>query len=501
MAANKHRRKSAEKKRAPATAPAPAPAPASAALTATDSKARAATQAFARAADLHRKGQLDQAIREYSRAILHNPHHADAYNNLGVALRVQGQFAAAVACYRRALALRPESANIHSNMGNAFRDLGRFEDAARSLQQALQLAPESPEYLYNLGLVHRDMGHADHALAAFDRVLAAKPDHVECHWDRALTHLRRGDLEPGFAEYEWRWKLKRSPPRAIAKPLWDGKPFANKILFVHWEQGYGDTIQFVRFLPLAKRLGGTVIFECQGDLTRLLASADGVDKLVGAGSPPPEFDCHVPLLSLPWLLKITPATVPAKVPYLAVPPIGDKGIPILEPGALKVAIAWAGSPTNRDDRRRTCPFARFLDLAGVPGVALYSIQRGRAAEELPAALNGPLVLDVGRTCVDFADNAALLAQMDLVISVDTSIAHLAGALGKPVWTLLSAVCDWRWMDEGERTPWYPTMRLFRQKTLGDWDGVFANVRAELAKAAARRAVPPLGGRINESPRV
>ena len=453
-------------------------------MAASDPQARAAAQAFARAADLHGKGQLDQAIREYSRAILHKPHHADAYNNLGVALRVQGQFAAAVACYRRALALRPESANIHSNMGNALRDLGRFEDAAQALQQALALAPGSPEYLYNLGLVHRDMGRTDQALAAFDRVLAAKPDHVECHWDRALTHLRMGDLERGFAEYEWRWKLKRSPPRAISRPLWDGQAFPGKTLFIHWEQGYGDTIQFVRYLSLAKKLGGTVIFECQANLARLLAATEGVDRLVDSGSPLPDFDIHTPLMSLPWLLKTTLATVPTKISYLAVPPIGDKRIPTLDPRALKVAIAWAGSPTNRNDRWRTCPFVRFLEFAGVPGVALYSVQHGRAAEELSASLNGPLVLDVGRTCVDFADTAAVLAQMDLVISVDTSIAHLAGALGKPVWTLLPAAGDWRWMDKGERTPWYPTMRLFRQKTLGDWDGVFARVGAELAKEAA-----------------
>ena len=483
MAANKNRRKSGAKKRPTARAPAPAPAPMS--PTEPDPPAGPATQAFARATAHHRMGQLDQAIAEYARVIVLDPRHVDAYNNLGVALRVQGQFAAAVACYRRALALRPESANMHSNMGNALRDLGRFEEAAAALRRAIRLAPEAIEYLYNLGLVHRDMGRSDRALAAFDTVLAAKPDHVDCHWDRALIHLRRGDLERGFAEYEWRWKLKRSPPRAIAKPLWDGQPFPGKILLVHWEQGFGDTIQFVRFLPQAKKRGGTVILECQGDLARLLASAKGADKVVPSGDPPGPFDYHVPLLSLPRLLGTTRANLPAEVPYLGHPPIGGARVPALEAGALKVAIAWAGSPTNRDDRRRTCPFARFLELAEVPGVVLYSIQRGKAADEMPAILDGPIVFDVGRTCVDFADNAAVLAQMDLVISVDTSIAHLAGAIGKPAWTLLSAACDWRWMDAGERTPWYPSMRLFRQKTLGDWDGVFADVRAELAKTAAR----------------
>ncbi|MEK7245251.1 MAG: glycosyltransferase family 9 protein, partial [Pseudomonadota bacterium] len=180
-------------------------------------------------------------------------------------------------------------------------------------------------------------------------------------------------------------------------------------------------------------------------------------------------------------------TVPAKTPYLGVPPTGADVVPTLDPGALKIAIAWAGSATHRDDRRRSCPFAHFLELAGVPGIALYSIQRGPAADDLPAALGGPLVFDLGRGCKDFADNAARLAQMDLVITVDTAIAHLAGALAKPVWTLLSAACDWRWMDRGEHTPWYPTMRLFRQKTLGDWDGLFARVHAELAKTVAGRS--------------
>lgn len=484
MAADKHRRKRAGKKPAPSQAPAPAPE--------AGPEEREAARIFAVAADLHRRRQLGQAIREYSRAILLNPRHADAYNNLGVALRGQGQFAAAVACYRRALALRPDAPNVYSNMGNALRDLGRFEAAAEALRQALRLSPDSPEYRYNLGLVHRDMGRSDRALASFDKVIEALPDHAECHWDRALTHLRRGDYRRGFAEYEWRWKLGRSPPRGFPQPRWDGKPFAGKTLLVHWEQGFGDTIQFVRYLPMVKKLGGTVVLECQTDLARLLASADGVDRLVASGGPLADFDLHVPLMSLPWLLETTPATVPAKTPYLVAPSTGGEVVPTLDPGALKIAVAWAGSATNRDDRRRTCPFAHFLELAGVPGITLYSIQRGKAADDLRAGLGGPLVFDLGRACKDFADNAARLAQMDLVISVDTAIAHLAGALGKPVWTLLSATCDWRWRDKGERTPWYPTMRLFRQKTLGDWDGLFARVRVELAKVArvrhaARRA--------------
>jgi tetratricopeptide (TPR) repeat protein len=452
-----------------------------------DARGRESKRLFALGAALHRQGRIDDAVRAYGRAIVFDPGFADAYANLGVALRAQGKSEAAVACAARAIALQPDRANFHSNLGNALRDQGRHEDAATALQQALRLAPEAPEILYNFGLVLRDMGRLDTALSCFDAVLKSRPDHAECRYDRALAILQAGDLKRGFAEYEARWTLKRNPPRAFDKPRWNGQPLAGKTLLIHAESGFGDAIQFARYAALAKKKSGaTLVLESPAELARLMETIEAVDKIAIRGGPLPAFDAHIPMMSLPALMETAAATVPAAVPYLGAPEIRAVALPNLAPGALKVGIVWAGNPESRADRHRSCPFVRFLDLAHVPNVVLYGLQGGDAAGDVRRHAAEPLVFETGPLLADFADMASAIDQLDLVVSVDSACAHLAGALGKPVWTLLPDVADWRWTARGQKTPWYPSMRLFRQKSRGDWNGVMAEVVAELRNLINKR---------------
>ena len=457
--------------------------------------AREAVRLFALGVDLHRRGRLNDAVRAYGRALLFNPTIADVYNNLGVVLRMQGKLEAAVACYRRACALKPDAANYQSNMGNALRELGRLEEAATAMQQALRLAPSAPGILYNFGLVLRDMGRTDTALNCFDAVLKADPRHAEAHFDRALTLLQAGDLTRGFAEFEWRWKLKRNPPRPFKQPLWNGGDLTGKTVLIHCEPGLSEAIRFARYVALVKKKSGTVILESPAELARLLETAAGVDRIVIHGAPLPAFDVHAPLLSLPRLLGGgTSVSIPARVPYLRPPAIDAVGMSG-GTGTLKVGIAWAGEgDADQDkgqdkgenggkDRHRSCPFAAFLELAGVSGITLYSLQRGAAGRDLRRHAAEALVLDIGRMIADYADAASVITKLDLVVGVDGPIIQLAGALGVPTWALLPDIPDWRWGNAGETTPWYPSMRLFRQKARGDWAGTLAGVREALGLAA------------------
>jgi ADP-heptose:LPS heptosyltransferase len=296
-----------------------------------------------------------------------------------------------------------------------------------------------------------------------------------------------GDFEHGWPEYEWRWRRPKSPPRRLPQPRWDGAPLAGKTLLVYMEQGLGDMLQFIRYAPLLKAQGANVLVECPAFLHPLLSRCPGIDRLLAEGSPLPEFDVHVPLLSLPHLLGTTLATIPAQVPYLYA---GEERVQRwaeeLRPlEGFKVGICWQGNRHHQWDHFRSFPVEHFAALAAVPGVRLVSLQKGPGAEQL-RKLGGsfPVVeLDSEKdaSAAAFMDTAAIMKNLDLVVTVDTSIAHLAGGLGVPVWVALSAVSDWRWLLQREDSPWYPTLRLFRQRALGDWDGVFGRMAAELKK--------------------
>ncbi len=455
---------------------------------------REAARIFNLAVEHHQKGDLDAAIEAYGKSLLLNPKVPDVYNNMGAALRAQGKWEAAIACYRRCLVLRPNHAGVYSNMGNAFRDLGRLQLSVASHQQAVKLDPKNPEAYYNLGLALRDLGNPSQALAAFETTLRLKPDHPECRWDRSLTLLSMGDMRRGFAEYEWRWKLDRSPPRALDKPLWDGTPQKGKTLLIHQEQGIGDMIQFARYIPLVKERVSTVIVETQPELARLISTVSGADKVINRGSALPKFDLYIPMMSLPRIFATTPETIPTGIPYLSPPEEQSVQLPVSLDHQRQIGIAWAGRPTHQNDKNRSCAFSHFIELLGIPGVSMFSLQKGRNEGDIKSNGCTALVVDMAPRLNDFSDTAALINQLDLVITVDTSVAHLAGALGKPVWVVIPFAPDWRWGYETTASPWYPSMRLFRQQRPGSWEQVFNDVRKALR--ADLGMAPPKPVRLN-----
>ena len=426
----------------------------------------------------HRAGRIEQALADYGRAVALNPHSAQAYNNLGVALRTRGNPEAALASYRRAVALAPDDAGIYSNMGNVLRTLGRHEEAVASLHRSLELNSTSPDTFRNLGLVLRDLGKLDEALECFARARQLRPDHPDTELDRAYALLLAGDIRRGFEAYEWRWKINEAVPRNFPEPLWDGSDLAGRTILLYAEQGFGDTIQFARYVPRVADRGGRIVLECQPDLIRLLQCLPGIGQFVAKGKALPSVDVQAPLVSLPWLFGTTIETIPENVPYLAAPSQARR-LEAATGDQLKVGFAWGGSPTHRNDRNRSCPVEHFVGLTDRPDILFYSLQKGGRAKDLDTHGARGLVSDLNDHIRDFADTAAIIQQLDLVITVDTSVGHLAGALAKPVWVLLPNAPDWRWMRDRDDSPWYLTMRLFRQETWGDWPGVFERVRQEL----------------------
>ncbi|AFY64842.1 glycosyl transferase family 9 [Geitlerinema sp. PCC 7407] len=428
----------------------------------------------------------EAALAHYRQAIALDPGYADAHYNLGVALSCHSDLEGAIACYQRVLVLQPRYFAALHNLATAYHQQQQFEEAIAFYEQALQLQPDHAEAHYNLGLAHRQCNNLEAALAHYDRAIALQPDYAEAHWNRALALLLAGRFREGFAEYEWRWRRPGRQPVELPKPPWRGEPLAGKTLLIYADQGFGDAIQFCRFIPQVVAQGAQVILECRPPLIDLLRSLPGITHIVPRGEGiPASFDYHTSLMSLPHYLGIDLETLPAQVPYLAVP---DRPIALApRPGTrLKVGVAWAGSPTNLNDHNRSCPMAAFRRLFEVTGVTWYSLQKGDRTQDL-AGLSPERVINLDDQIQTFADTAAAIAQLDLVITVDTSVAHLAGALGKPVWILLPYSPDWRWLIQRSDSPWYPTARLFRQSSRGQWDSVLETVLAALTEAIAHPA--------------
>lgn len=421
--------------------------------------------------------KTEDAAAAFATAARLNPTLTAAHGNLGVALRRLGRPEAAVASYARALALAPDDAGILSNLGNALRELGRLEAAETALRRAVALDPRNFSFLYNLALLLRDRRKHTEALALMERLVAANPASGEVAWDLALTRLYLGDYVRGFDGYEARWRLARSPARTLPGPAWTGaEPLEGKTLFLHSEQGFGDAIQFARFVPPVAARGARIVLECLPELQELFATLPGVVAVVPKGSTPPPYDFWAPLLSLARLLGTTFERLPAGTPYLHPPRPMTRG-PARAPGTLLSAgLVWAGKTTPRD---RSWPLEKLLPLFADPRVALHSLQMGPRAADLARLGVEHLVHDRSPHLASFADTAAAMADLDLVITIDTSVAHLAGALGRSTWVLLRYVSDWRWQDEPATSPWYPTMRLFRQRHPEDFDGPVAEMAAAL----------------------
>jgi len=441
---------------------------------------------------LKHKGQLDEAIAAFRQAIALRPNIADAYSNLGSVLKDKGQLDEAIAACQRAIALNPNLARARYNLGNALASKGQLDEAIAAFQEAIAPNPNIPEVHSNLGNALRDKGQLTEAIAASRQAIALRPSLPGAHYNLSLALLARGDFQRGWEEYEWRWKCKDFPsrPRNFAQPLWDGCPLEARTILLHTEQGFGDAIQFIRYLPLVEQRGGKIIIECHAGLQRLFQTTVGRCQIVARHQPMPAFDLHCPLLSLPRVFRTTPDNIPQIVPYLQADAedagrwqqrLADQG-PI-----MKVGLAWAGSPTHKNDRNRSIKLAGLAPLGQMPGVRFVSLQKGNAAAESKTPPAGMDFVDWTEELHDFADTAALIANLDLVIAVDTAVVHLAGAMGKPVWTLLPFVPDWRWLLEREDSPWYPTMRLFRQSSWGDWDSVITRVVEALSQWIKNRA--------------
>ena len=432
---------------------------------------------------LQELGRPDQAVACHRRALELRPDFAEAHYNLGSALKDQGKLDEAIACYRRALELNPQYVEAYNNLGIACKDQGKLDEAVACFRRALELKPGYAEAQLNMGNHFLRQAKLDDALACYNRSVELKPDYAQAHWNRSLTWLLAGDWQRGWPEYEWRWQTKGFSPRRFPQPLWRGEPLAGKTILLHAEQGLGDTIQFIRYAPIVRRRGGRVVVECHKLLLGLLEGCPGVDQLVEQGEELPAFDYYAPLVSVPGILKTTPETIPASIPYLFVKPaiLESWRNRLAEFGGFKIGIGWQGNPLHANDRFRSIPLGFFEPLAHLPEVRLFSLQRGPGVEQLQELGDRFPVADLGSRLGDFLDAAAVMMNLDLVIACDTAPVHLAGALGVPVWVALPLSPDWRWLLDRSDSPWYPTMRLFRQKELCDWAGVFEEMRAALCR--------------------
>ena len=362
-------------------------------------------------------------------------------------------------------------------------ELNRLDDALAAYDRALAIDPGNAFALVNRGNALRYLGRADEALESFDAAIRHAPDFAEAHWNKAVLQLSHGDFAHGLPEYEWRWRRGIEAPRDFAQPQWQGEDLAGKTILLHAEQGLGDSIQMLRYLPMvAAKLadtGGKIVLELSERLQPLVT--DPAITLISRGTPLPAFDVHCPLMSLPLACGTRLETIPAAVPYIGVPAERlemwqDKLAAIPAP---RVGLVWSGKPDHVNDHNRSMPLSRLAPVLSVPGVQFVSLQRETRDSDLIEAARWPNLTRFDEAHSDFADAAAAICLLDLVITVDTAVAHLAGALGKPVWILISHIQDWRWLIGRSDSPWYPSARLFRQAAPGDWDGVIADLAAAL----------------------
>ena len=426
--------------------------------------------------------RISEAVSCYEQALRLNPDSAPAWNNLGVAHHKAGRSAQAVECHRRAIGLEPAVSSHYNNLAYALRGMDRPTEAIQEIQTALQFDPSSWTLKLNLGDALREAGRIDESIAVYEELLQAEPSLAEAHFGRAFSLLVAGDMARGWEEYEWRWCMKdHAAPREFPQAAWQGGEVKGLRLFVHAEQGAGDCIQMARYLPELARRGARVILECSGSLVRLLRTMEGVEQVIAKGDTLPAFDRSCALMSLPRCLKTTVDSIPASVPYLAGPGHTPK-LPHVSGAVgsdLKIGLVWAGNPSLLNDRHRSIPLEIFQPLLARTKATFYSLQVRQGSASAPNPPESKLV-DLSPLIRDYADTAALVDQLDLVISVDTSVAHLAGALGRPIWLLLPFAPDWRWLLGRADSPWYPTMRLFRQPQPGDWAAVVRQVESGLA---------------------
>jgi TPR repeat/Tetratricopeptide repeat len=422
----------------------------------------------------HTSGRLAEAEKIYAEILAIDPKHADALHLSGVIALQNGRLIQARDLIQQAIAINPTIAEYHNNLGNVFIKTDQIEEAIAAFQHATELRHVYPKAHSNLGNARKKMGQYESAKLAYRTAVDQAPDNTEARWNYSLLLLLEGDYRNGWTEFEHRLNIDELRPgkRKCREPRWDGRNLQGQRILIHAEQGFGDSIQFARYVPMLTEFGGKVILEIPPELHRLFSESKLAPQVIARGQPLPEFDVQCPLMSLPLMFDTSATTVPAKVPYLS------PGDDILskwkrrvgsQTDRLKVGIAWSGNPAQANFRNKSIPLAKLEGLAEVPGVDFYSLQVGPAAAELGASGRFPNVNDLTHDLHDFADTAGLMQSLDLIISIDTAVAHLAGALARPVWVLLSFVADWRFLLNRVDNPWYPTMRIFRQSKIGDWD--------------------------------
>jgi tetratricopeptide (TPR) repeat protein len=473
-----------------------------------------------------RQGSIAEAERGFQIALGLAPQRVDAYVGLGVVLTEKKQLHAACEQFEQAIRLAPNSVAAYSNLGNAQRELGDFSAAAKSLERAISIAPKHASVLANLGSLcldrhqylqaqhyfqqalehepsypHAQIGMASifsiegktqTALEILREVVQRKPQLVQAQFNLAVLELRLGNWRSGFERYEWRWRLPYFPIRDYPQPVWDGAPVRDKTLLLYSEQGMGDTLQFCRYAAAAKQRVGCVLLEAPRALHDLLHRTQGIDAMVESDKGFRDFDYHLPLMSLPRVFQTTPETVPASVPYLTADPARQVLWQVKFPATedFRIGVVWRGNPKYRGDQERSVALDRFAPLAKMDKVRLFALQKEQVDEEIARMAEKFAVVDLAAELDNdgsaFVDSAAVMQQLDLVITVDSAPAHLAGALGVPVWLLLAYNADWRWLESREDSPWYPTMRLFRQPAPGNWVTVFERLACELAQLLNRR---------------
>ena len=464
---------------------------------------------------LQELGKLEQAKDRYKNAINLKPDYAEAHNNIGVLLRDSGDLLEAIEHYQKAIHLEPKFGAAHSNLGLAFQELGDFEsalksfgtatnidntiaevhynlgvtyqalqqlqDAVKSYKDAIAIRPNLAEAHANLGLTYRDLAMFKEARTHYQNALKINPNLAETHYNLGMLQLSLGNFHDGWQHYQWRWhsKPRNCHPHAMKKPMWDGNKYSGKVIYIYAEQGLGDTIQFVRYLPLLKSMGYKTLLQIPQPLMKLFQNCGIADDFILPGEVPPHFDYHASLLDIPSILDTTLGTIPDQTPYLHCDSRlnSEWAERISSNHTLKVGIAWAGNPKQTNDRYRSVEPKLFQRITEIPEVSAYSLQLQKEGEAL--ATFSESITDLAPNLKDFSDTASAINHLDLVISVDTSVAHLAGSLSCPVWVPLHSIAHWIYPQDREDCPWYPTMRLFRQETYGDWDQVFAKMHTAL----------------------
>jgi tetratricopeptide (TPR) repeat protein len=440
-------------------------------------------------------GRPDEALPLLQSAQSQGKDNAETLLKLAEQFRRDGRYEEAIAAIRGVIEARADFATAHNDLGLVWFGKQEYQQAIECYRQAVQIKPDLAEAYNNLAIALFVIGDVEAGLDAVETALRIKPDLAVAHLNRAVAWLRMGRFEQGWHEFEWRRLCDAHRIAPLPAPLWDGSPLPDRCLLLHCEQGLGDTIQFIRYARHVKQRCGSVIVQCQPGLAPLLSPSPGVDRVIVRGESLPEYHVQSPLMSLPEILGTTSRTIPAEVPYL----FADAALvetwrqQLASHAGFKIGIGWQGNPKYEGDRLRSIPLRHFSPLAQTPGVRLFSLQKGtgwnqiaEVAAECPVVDLGPDFDMAGGT---FMDTAAVMKNLDLVITSDTAVAHLAGALGVAVWVALGYSCDWRWMDAREDSPWYPTMRLFRQARLGDWNELFSRIAAELAAVVAGKRSP------------